>query len=117
MHIIFGNENVNQFTDKHTVLELDSFRQGNATDIVTAYCVVETIPLMELPSVERHRNMHEHLIKNFKTKNWSFCEQAIEHLKGKWNGELDSFYKNLLDRLAEYKTTDPGADWDGILKK
>jgi hypothetical protein len=117
MHIIFGEENANQFLDKHTVLELDSFRMKDSDEIATAYCVVEKISLTELPMVDRQRTMHGHLIQNFRKKNWTFCEEAITHLLGKWQTEVDSFYLDLLGRIKQYKENDPGPDWDGILEK
>jgi hypothetical protein len=34
---------------------------------------------------------------------------------GKWNGEVDSFYSNLLSRVLEYKETPPDDSWDGAI--
>jgi len=32
---------------------------------------------------------------------------------GKWNGELDSFYTDLLKRVMSYKENEPPEDWTG----
>lgn len=116
MHIIF-DESVDEFKDRFTVLELDTFKLTDTDQVVTAYCVVEKIPLTELPNVDRQCRMHEHLIQNYRKKNWSFCEQALEQLIGKWNCEVDTFYKSLSDRVTEFKNQDPGDSWTGVLAK
>jgi hypothetical protein len=36
---------------------------------------------------------------------------------GKWNGELDTFYTDLLQRVIAFKQTPPAEDWDGLRVK
>jgi len=36
---------------------------------------------------------------------------------GRWNGELDSFYSNLLERVQTHQATPPGDYWTGYLVK
>lgn len=117
MHIILGEENARQLEDKYTVLELDTFRiQGNPAP-VKSYCVVEQIPIMEISHSDQFRNLHNDMIRNFKLKNWKFCEDALEHLIGKWHGEVDSFYNIMARRVEDYKAHDPGPEWDGTYFK
>lgn len=113
MHIIFGDA-VNEIPDSFTVLELDTFRRITHNEIVTAYCVVEKIPLTEFTTLDAYKKIHQDLIKYYKQRQWTYCEHAIEGLMGKWNGELDSFYTDLLARVMKYKNEEPPADWDGI---
>ena len=40
--------------------------------------------------------------------------RRMEGLMGKWNGELDSFYTDLLKRVMNYKENEPPEEWDGI---
>lgn len=117
MHIIMGKENADAFQDKYTVLELDTFRIQPAGEIVTAYAVVEQIPIHDIPKIENMKNMHQHVIEQYRKKNWDFCEQSLEHLIGFWGRELDSFYTVLLQRIAKYKDNDPGDEWNGIVEK
>ena len=115
MHIIFG-DTAKQLPDSYTVLELDTVRRPPEFVPVTAYCLVEKIPLQEFPLVAHHHALHQDVIKYFKQREWNFCEQAItDTLKGKWAGELDSFYDNLLERIQEFKINPPADDWDGTL--
>jgi hypothetical protein len=117
MHIILDATQVELYSEKYTVLELDTFRIVDGPSDVTAYCVVESIPITEMNQIDSFRNLHNNLMSNYRKKDWNYCEQAIDHLVGKWNGELDSFYIDLLQRINKFKEQDPGDMWDGVLLK
>ena len=116
MHIIFGDA-VKEIPDSFTVLELDTFRLANENRTVTAYCVVEKIPLAEFTILAANKELHSNLIKYYRQHHWDYCEQAIGALIGKWNGELDSFYTDLQLRISELKNTKIDDSWDGNLLK
>jgi hypothetical protein len=116
MNIIFGESRA-ILPDHYTVLELDTFRVPGRSDTVTAYCVIEKIAMHEFATVEDYKSVHADLIKNYKLRQWSFCEQAVDTLMGRWAGELDSFYQDLLIRVLDYKQNEPPAEWDGIRLK
>jgi hypothetical protein len=115
MNIIFG-DSISEIPDSFTVLELDTFRLADGSRS-TAYCVVEKIPLAEFDKLEAYRKVHSDLLTNYRAREWTYCEHAIEGLMGKWNGELDSFYSNLLLRVMSYQLTPPANEWDGCLIK
>jgi hypothetical protein len=116
MHIIFGKAAAESISDKHTVLELDTITIRGSAPIVV-YCVIEHVPLEELPKTESLKELHTALMDNYRKRNWSFCDQALEHLVGSWNGEADTFYQDLNTRIAKYKEEDPGESWTGIIDK
>lgn len=115
MNIIFGA--VDDLSDRFTVLELDTFKQNITADPITAYCVIDVIPLGDFPLADAHKKIHADLISAYKHKHWNYCEQAIEQLTGKWNGDLDTFYADLLSRVQEHQEHGVPDDWDGILLK
>ena len=117
MHVILDSQQVAEFKDKYTLLELDTFNVVTGQAPVTAWCVIENIPFMEMNLIDNHKKLHRELMENYRKKNWNFCEQALEHLSGKWNGELDSFYGDLNSRIQKFKMQDPGDTWDGIIDK
>lgn len=100
MNIILGRERADELREKFTVLELESFEHTDGMQI-PAFCVIpaEKIPLAELPMLDNWINMHSVLITEFKKGNRNYCEQAIEHLRGKFGGELDTFYDHVLEVL------------------
>lgn len=112
MHIIFG-DSLAGIEDKFTVLELDTFVVEGKTQ--TAWCVVENIPLGDFPVLDAYRKVHSDLLQAYRDRNWEYCESAIKGLRGKWNGELDTFYDNLQDRVIDYRQNPPPPDWTGYL--
>jgi len=115
MHIIFGKDS--DLDVKYTLLELDTFKFESLGQTKTAYCVLENIPITDLPKLQSMKNLHANLIENYRKKDWNYCQQAIEHLVGFWGHELDTFYANLLQRINQYEANDPGPDWSPIIVK
>jgi len=101
MNIIFGRENVEPLREKYTILELDTFKVQEET--ITAFCAVDGIPIMDMPKIHSMKSLHDNLLENYRNGNWNYCEQALEHLVGFWNHELDTFYENLKKRIEENK--------------
>lgn len=117
MNIIIDPVKVDAMRQKYTVLELDTFRLIPSDQTITAWCVVENIPINELITVESKKSLHENLLINYRKKDWNYCRQALEHLLGSWGKELDSFYADLSRRVDQYSTQDPGPEWDGTVEK
>lgn len=115
MNIIFGDA-VKEIPDRFIILELDTFRGPN-NQLQTAYCMVETIPLLEFATLENYKKIHADLVKYYREQQWDYCEHAIEGLMGHWNGELDTFYTDLLSRVTHLKQNPPADDWDGFIVK
>jgi hypothetical protein len=116
MHIIFGDA-VKEIPDSFTILELDTFNLNNENKTITAYCVVEKIPLAEFALLAANKELHSNLIQYYRQQQWNYCEQAIEALLGKWNGELDTFYLDLLARISELKKLNLSESWQGFVEK
>lgn len=111
MNIIFGQQNVNEIDDRYILLELDTVKVRESS--MPTYCLIEKLGLEDVFALDNHRALHANMVKNYRLQNWDFCEQAIEHLKGKWNGELDSFYLKIIDRITEFRKHPLPDNWDG----
>lgn len=116
MHIILGDQITAEVADKYIVLELDSFEIAGRDGTVSAFCLVENVPLQELPQADQFRDLHAQMIRNYRAGNWKFCEDALGHLMGRWNGEVDSFYKDLQCRLSNPQAQASSKDWTPSLK-
>jgi hypothetical protein len=99
--------------DSYTVLELDTFQTASGKT-ETAYCVIENIPLQDFPVLDAYIKVHHDLMAAFRDRNWEYCESAIAGLMGRWNGELDSFYQDLADRVNVLREQQLDPDWNGI---
>lgn len=117
MNIIIDPDRVEQLRQKHTVLELDTIRLLPENKLITAWAVVGEISIAQLPLMENRKLLHQNLLREYRLKNWNYCDQALEFLQGFWNGELDSFYQDLAQRITQYKQQDPGDAWDGVIEK
>ena len=115
MHIIFKNT-IADIEEKYTVLDLDTFRLPDGS-LHTACCVVENMPIMELSKASHLKDLHSDLIKEYGNKNWNFCEQALDHLMGKWGGELDSFYSDLKTRIENLKNMTLDDTWSPVIDR
>ena len=62
MHIILGEENARQLTNKYTLLELDLIRMEPDADALQAYCVLENIPAEDVLRLDEYSRLH-HLAK------------------------------------------------------
>lgn len=115
MHIIFGKHP--ELEKKYTVLELDTICVGDSGSEHTAYCVIENIPLEEIPAVSTLKHLHQELMQQYRSRDWPRCETIIGQLTGKWGGEMDSFYIELASRIAGLKTQTLDDNWSGVIEK
>jgi hypothetical protein len=112
---MFDDSITDDIKSKYTVLQLDTFYFADIDTQRVAYCLVETVPIAEMMGIDKNIELHNNLLRNYTLKNWNYCIDAIEHLKGRWNGELDSFYDSVVSRVLQYQATDPGESWKGII--
>ena len=116
MNIILGEEQANSLREKYTVLELDTFRIGDSLPI-KSYAVIENIPIPEMFNLESMADLHATMIEQYHQRNWSYCLDALSHLVGRWNGEIDSFYHDLESRIRGFKDQEPDNHWSWVIKR
>lgn len=118
MNIIFGTNQVEELpSNKFTILPLDTIRYGEHGRPDIAYCIVDNIPITELPEVEQNKQLHNKLMSCYQQRNWAECYEIINQLLGKWGGEIDSFYQQLHSRIADLETQNLDDSWTGIIEK
>jgi hypothetical protein len=98
MNIIFGRDTAAQLRERHIVLELEVLDAGGKP--LECFCLVDgtSIPTSELATLRHAVQLHDKLIENLGRENWPVCRDLIEHLQGRFGGELDSFYATILER-------------------
>jgi hypothetical protein len=117
MNIIFGDNVAELAREKYTVLELDTFVIEDRDQTATAYAIVERIPLLEMTTLPHYQDLHENLMREYRKRNWKYCEDAIGHLQGQWGTELDSFYSELHQRVQNLKTQSLDDSWTGAIPR
>lgn len=95
MNVIFGRHNADLLAQRYLVLELETF------NAVECFFVMpwEELVAMDMPTVKHYAHLHQRLVENLAKKNYPVCQDLIEHLMGKFNGQVDSFYENILERI------------------
>jgi hypothetical protein len=99
MNIIFGRENAEKLREKYTILDLEKLVvEGKEVEV---FCLIpaEKIALPDLPQLEQWTKLHNDFLHGYHTQQWNYCRQCIEYLMGKFGGELDTFYEEILNRI------------------
>ena len=99
MQIIFGRENAEKLRERYTVLDLETVeKEGTKIEV---FCLIpgEKIGLMELPQLDNWVKLHNDFLDGYHSQQYNYCRQCIEHLMGKFGGEVDSFYEEILKRI------------------
>lgn len=101
MQIIWNKEVAEQMQHSHTVLELETFELNEST--ITAYCVIPPEKIIgDLPQLDDLIALHNKFLQEFKKHNLVECTAIAQELTGRFGGELDTFYEEILKKL---KTT------------
>jgi hypothetical protein len=99
MEIIFGRENATKLREKYTVLDLETVDANGQPLEVFCLIPADKIGLGDLPTLAQWTKLHEDFIAGLAKNEYDYCRQCIEHLTGKFGGEVDSFYQEILRRI------------------
>lgn len=101
MQLIFGKENAEMLRERYTVLELETVIKDGVT--LDVYCVIsaEQIGITNFPLLENWVKLHNEMLHGYHTNQYNYVRQAIEHLMGKFGGEVDSFYEEIIKRIDQ----------------
>lgn len=100
MQIIFGHENALKLQERYIVLELESLEVHNG-QFLDAYCVVpaEKVAFTEVSQIEHSKKLHNDFVSALKRKDYKLCRDLYVHMIGRFGGELDTFYEEILKRI------------------
>jgi hypothetical protein len=107
MDIIFGRENAERLREKYTVLDLETVEKDGVSLEVFCLIPADKIGLTDLPQLDAWIKLHNDFLNGYHTQQWNYCRQCIEHLTGKFGGEVDTFYDEILRRINEIESVKP----------
>ena len=101
MQIIFGKESAEKLREKYTVLELETIQVKEDGTAIDVFCLIpgEKIAITDMPLLEDHIKLHNSFLDGIKRKDKDFCIECINSLRGKFGGEVDSYYDIQEERL------------------
>lgn len=101
MEIIFGRANAEKLREKYTVLDLETVVKDGVSLEVFCLIPADKISLTEMPQMENWVKLHNDFLNGYHTKQYKFCRHCVEHLMGKFGGEVDTFYDEIIRRIDE----------------
>jgi hypothetical protein len=99
MQLIFGKDVAEKLKERYTVLELETLDvEGKPLEV---FCVIpaEKIAMSELTTVEHSTKLHNDFVAALKRSDHKICQDLSVHLIGRWGGEVDTFYEEILKRI------------------
>jgi len=101
MQIIFGKDNAEKLKERYLVLELEEFDPLGDGRILETFCVVpaEKVAFTEVAQLEHSKKLHNDFVSALKRKDYKICRDLYVHMVGRFGGELDSFYEEILKRI------------------
>ena len=62
------------------------------------------------------RDMHEGMLTYYRQQKWDDAIELCKELTGEFDGKMDHYYELWIERIAEMRTRDLPADWDGTFR-
>ena len=62
------------------------------------------------------REAHEEMLELYRSQQWDRAIQFCQELTGEFDGKMDDYYALWQERIAEMRTRDLPADWDGTYR-
>ena len=62
------------------------------------------------------REVHEEMLELYRSQQWDRAIQFCQELTGEFDGKMDDYYALWQERIAEMRTRDLPADWDGTYR-
>jgi hypothetical protein len=104
MQLIFERKVAEELKDKYTIVELENIHANG--QMLEVFCVLSQQSMVwEMQNIEGSLKLHEQLVDAIRIDNAEFCLALIPELKGKFGGELDSFYEIIETRCKETGST------------
>jgi hypothetical protein len=100
MQLIFDRSIAEDLQKNHTVLELETVTKDGVTLDVFCLIPVEKIALTEMAQLPHNTKLHTEFVNAYKNSNHELCNGLYPHLVGKFGGEVDTFYQEIIQRIA-----------------
>ena len=99
MQLIFGRNNAEKLRERYTVLDLETVEKDGVS--LEVFCLIpgDKMGIPDLPQMNNWIKLHNDFLNGYQNKQYNYCRQCIEHLMGKFGGELDTFYEEILKRI------------------
>ena len=62
------------------------------------------------------RDMHEGMLTYYREQQWDLAIELCQELTGEFDGKMDHYYELWIERIADMRSRNLAADWDGVFR-
>lgn len=112
--IVLGPTTAQRLGDEYFTLELDCIAVKGKKEGVNIFTVFYNPDQPEtLIKWKKDRELHNLMLNYYRKQEWENCLGLVELLKGKFNGQMDNYYRIWIDRVKEMSSMNLPENWDG----
>jgi adenylate cyclase len=116
MTIVIGEKTYAAVQD-FAVMELDVMKVKGKTEAVRIFGLMGDERLAETAKWKAFLHTHQEMLQAYRAAAWEKALDALNHMEvaaASANMEIDGFIALYKERITDYQTTPPPADWDGV---
>jgi adenylate cyclase len=102
--------------DNYFTIELDTIAVKGKSIGVTIYTVFYNPDRTVAPDWIMARDMHDGMLTYYREQKWDLAIELCQELTGEFDGKMDHYYELWIERIAEMRSRDLAADWDGTYR-
>ena len=114
--LVIGSKTAEYVADEYFVIELDTIAVKGKKQGVNIYTVIGTNREMEFLNYAPFREMHNMMLDDYRSKNFTRAMLSCEKLMTSFNGQMKNYYSMMIERCEDYIKNPPPADWDGVYR-
>jgi len=114
--LVIGPKTAEYVADEYFVIELDTIAVKGKKQGVNIYTVIGTNREMEFLNYAPFREMHNMMLDDYRSKNFTRAMLSCEKLMTSFNGGMKNYYSMMIERCEDYIKNPPPADWDGVYR-
>jgi adenylate cyclase len=111
--IVLGPITAEQIKDEFFVLELDCIAVKGKKEGVTIYTVFHNPDPGAMPEWLMSQEHHDLMLAYYRKQQWDKAINAVNELKGEFDGQMDHYYDLWLTRIEEMRNKSLPENWDG----
>jgi adenylate cyclase len=114
--IIISEFTQSRVGDEYFTIELDTIAVKGKSIGVTIYTVFYNPDVTVAADWIMARDMHNGMLTYYRQQKWDEAIELCKELTGEFDGKMDEYYALWQERIADMRTRDLPADWDGTYK-
>jgi len=112
--IVIGQDSAVTVSNRFAVLQLDLIAVKGKSEAVEIFTVLGDRDLRDSNDFAELAQMHDAMIKAYRGQNWDQVETLLLSLRQNPVRDLSVLYDMYDERIAAFRKSPPGPDWDGV---